>query len=1066
MKKIIFLFYLSLILSVISFGQKTGNSFQSIAVSKSKTTDWVKFKQNLNISPEKVFEFYYEALGLSNKDKMILKSAKTDALQMTHYRFQQTFAGVPVWGADYIIHAANGQIASGNGKLVNSLNINTHAQLSQSAAIQKAIAYTGAEKYMWQDVKNENMLKHIKNDPAATYYPEAELMIADKSCSRIASQYKLVYRVDVFAEKPMSRKDIFIDAQTGNVLFTINKIKNTDAQGTAVTKYSGTKTLITDSVAPGSYRLRCNTIGGGVETYDMNKGTNYGAAVDFTDTDNFWDNHNADQDEAATDAHYAAQMTYNFYKDKFNRLSFDDNDAKLISYVHYDNAYNNAFWNGYYMTYGDGNGTAYSAFTSVDVCAHEITHAVTEHSANLIYQDESGALNEGFSDIFGASVDFYADSANANWLIGEDFDLQGTGFRSLSDPKSQQLPDTYHGQYWLFNDVFDNGGVHTNCGVLAHWFYIMSNGKVGTNDLGQNYNVAGLGVDIASAIAYRALTAYLVASSQYIDARQATIWAAEDLYGQCSVEAINASAAWYAVGVGYSMTNYDLWMDDITYPKTVCGLSNAEIIQGRLIYNGCTATFLAGDTIPVSYKVDTQAVVNDTIILNADLHGGDTLNFSFNTPADFSAIGIHKINCWVDYINDNEPGNDTLLGYQFENKIQQNIDMGISKVIDPVSACHLGSETVKVIVQFFGCDSIPSGDSISLGYKVNNGTPVIESTVIPYTLFPRDTFSYQFNAPSDFANYGAYVIKAWTAFTPDTLHMNDTLSYTIKNPEALTADTIGFEETNLSTKILIETTPYSNAFTSYPSHHTGMKGLDMTGGNVMDYINALEMPSGSNAWSINPFLSAKVNFCVDATSWSTVNMRFDLKQTHGGTLYSQYLGAGDYTIASNFRILVNGTQIGGTYNPTTPASDPWITHFINLDAYAGTKFTLTFETRNIAKDTSIMGMAFKLDNAYVDNVCFSQNSQQSVENLNDFIALDVYPNPFNETFILKYDTDNDAAVNVVLTDVLGKVLINDIWNVSMGTNRKNIQLNDYPSGVYMIKIADKSGNVSRKIIKL
>ena len=1067
MKKFIFLICLSFSISVLGFGQKTGKAFQSIATSRTGNTDWVKFNKNVNILPDKVFENFSDAFSLTKNDKMVLKSTKTDALQMTHLRYQQEYRAVPVWGADYIIHAANGLAVSGNGKLVNGLDINAEPTLSATDAINKAFEYTGAEKYMWQDVNNENMLKHITNNPAATYYPVAELIIADKSCSRIASHYKLAYRVDVFAEKPMSRKDVFVDAQTGAILFTIDKIHNTDVQGTAVTKYSGTKTITTDSMAPGQYRLRCNTVGGGFETYDMNKGTSYSAAVDFTDADNYWNNVNADQDEAATDAHYGAMLTYKYYYQKFGRLSYDDNNAKLISYVHYDNKYNNAFWNGYYMTYGDGDGTSYSAFTAIDVCGHEITHAVTEHTANLIYQDEPGALNEGFSDIFGAAIEFFRDSATADWNMGEDFDLQGTGFRSMSNPKSTQLPDTYHGQYWVYNDVFDNGGVHTNSAVVAHWYYIMTAGKVGTNDIGQSYNVVGIGIDKASAIAYRTLTFYLTPSSQYIDTRQATIWAAEDLYGQCSVEAMTASAAWHAVGIGFPMTNYDLWMDAITYPNTACGLTNAEIIKGRMIYNGCVASFAVGDTIPIAYKVDTNAVVNDKLILNAALNGGDTLNFSFNVPADFSALGTHKISCWVKYANDNEPGNDTLLNYQFENKIQQNIDMGLAKITAPVSACHLDDEIIKVMVQFFGCDSIAAGDSISLGYAINNGAPVIEKTVIPHTLFPRDTFDYVFATPANFSAYGTYLIDAWTSYPPDTLHANDMLSsYAVKNPIALTADTIKFEETNLNAKILIETTNYSHAFVSSAAHHTGTKGMQMTGGNVLDYINFLVMPSGSNAWSVNDFLSAKVNYCVDATTWTSCNMRFDLKQTHGGLLYAQYLGAGDYTVASNFRILVNGVQLGNTYNPTTPKNDPYLTHFINLDAYAGTKFTVTFETRNIAKDTSFMGSPFVLDNAYTDNVCFSQNSQQNIENPNDFIALDVYPNPFNKDFSIKYDTDGEAKVNIQVTDILGKLIYNEDWSVNIGTNRKDINLSDNPTGVYILKVSDKSGSVSKKIIKM
>lgn len=1066
MRKNIFVLLAALCFALSSFGQKTGSSLEQIAMPVSGTTDWVRFKADFKTLHNDLFSLHAEAFGLGINDIMLLQKSEADKLGMTHHRYKQTYKGVPVWGADYTIHEKEGKALSGNGKIVNGLNLSIQPQLNPQQAIEAALSYTNAEKYMWEDAANENKLKYIKNNINASYYPNAELIIAAKHLTRNPADYKLAYKVNIFAEYPMSHKDIFIDALTGEFLFNVNRIHNTDVPGVAVTKYSGTQNFVTDSVQSGTYRLRSNTIGGGVETYDMNRGTNYGSAVDFTDTDNYWNNFNANQDEAATDAHFASQMTYKYFYETFGRLSYDNNDAKLISYIHYDDNYANAFWNGFYMTYGDGDGTSYSALTSIDVCAHEITHAVTEYSANLIYQDEMGALNEGFSDIFGAAVEFYATPANADWFIGEDFDLQGNGFRSMSDPKAAQLPDTYHGQYWVFNDVFDNGGVHTNCGVMAHWFYILTDGKTGTNDNGHNYNVTGIGLDSAAQIAYRMLTAYLVPASVYIDARQASIWAAEDLYGSCSDAVLAVSAAWHAVGIGFPISDYDLWLSRISHPVTACGLSAAEIISGSIIYNGCSASFNAGDTIPIAYSINNGATVNDTIILTSPLDGGDTLNFSFNVPADFSAVGMHEVDVWVAFLGDNEQGNDTLFSYQFENKLQQNTDMRVSAVHSPVSACHLNNEQVVVSVQFLGCDSIEAGASITIGYSVNNDIPVEEITTIPYTMFPRDTFAYQFNSNYQFNTYGTFQIKAWTAFAPDTLNANDTLmTYTIKSPKTLSADTIGFEEPNLNQLILVQTTPYSNAFASYAARNTGTRGMLMTGGNVIDYINYLEMPTGSNTWSINDFLSAKINFCVDATNWTTCHMRFDLKQTHGGILYSQYIGQGDYTVASSMRILVNGVQLGNTYNPATPAADPYLTRFIDLDAYAGTKFTLTFETRNIAKDTAIMGMPFKLDNAYIDNVCFSENSQQATPIYNSLIAVDVFPNPFSSKFTVKYEADCRGNAGLMLTDILGQEVYSTRIHFDSGSNRYIIDTEHLAPGVYVLHITEAGGTLSRKLIK-
>lgn len=510
---------------------QTNNAKLAQIAQSGTSTEWVKFKQEKQLDPLKMFAYYKDAFGLSAKDVMNVEKQESDKLGYTHYRFQQYFQGIPVRAGNYIIHSINGIAESGNGKLVKGLTLSVAPQLSIDAAREKAITYIGAKNYMWENASEEALLKQIKNDPSATYYPTPELMIADKKCDEIAADYKLVYRVDIYASKPLSRDYVFVDANTGEVLFTENKIMTTDVPGIAQTKYSGTQNIWTDSVSAGVYRLRNKHYGKGIETYNMREGTSYTAVVDFTDADNIWNNVNANQDEVATDAHFAAEMTYQYYLQKFGRSSYDNDSAVLFSYVHYGVNYDNAFWDGTRMTYGDGDGAQYNPFTSLDIGGHEITHAVTEHSANLVYQDEPGAMNEAFSDIFGTCIEFFGDSAHADWLEGEDIMVNHAGLRSLSDPKAMQNPDTYKGQYWVTNAAIDNGGVHTNSGVLNYWFYLLAVGDTGINDIGSVYDVAGIGRDSAAQIAYRMLTVYMTSSSTYADARVAAIQSAEDLYG-------------------------------------------------------------------------------------------------------------------------------------------------------------------------------------------------------------------------------------------------------------------------------------------------------------------------------------------------------------------------------------------------------------------------------------------------------------------------------------------------------------------------------------------------------
>ena len=212
--------------------------------------------------------------------------------------------------------------------------------------------------------------------------------------------------------------------------------------------------------------------------------------------------------------------------------------------------------------YGMGDGNSWNPVVGLDVEGHEFTHMVVEKRNSsfspMVYQGESGALNESFADIFGTCVEFYAKPSTANWTIGEDVILPNGNFlRSMSNPNLKQHPDTYNGQYWAnpTNLNFDFGGVHFNSGVQNHWFYLLAQNTstqtiTGTNDLGNQYSVTSIGINKAQQIAYKNLTTYLPSSnSTYMDSFYGSLLATQDLYGANSTEFNAVRQAWYAVGI-------------------------------------------------------------------------------------------------------------------------------------------------------------------------------------------------------------------------------------------------------------------------------------------------------------------------------------------------------------------------------------------------------------------------------------------------------------------------------------------------------------------------------------
>jgi hypothetical protein len=208
------------------------------------------------------------------------------------------------------------------------------------------------------------------------------------------------------------------------------------------------------------------------------------------------------------------------------------------------------------MSYGDGDGTTFSPLTTVDICGHEMTHGVTERTANLTYASESGALNESWSDIFGAMVEAYKDGAVSSdtWKIGEDSYTPGTAgdaLRRMDNPNAVGDPDHYSVRLYQGSctpsSLNDNCGVHTNSSISNHAYYLIANG--GTNRV-SGIAVTGIGTGAAERIFYRALAQYMTSSTNFSGARTATLSAATDLYGSGSTQYNGVAQGWCAVGVG------------------------------------------------------------------------------------------------------------------------------------------------------------------------------------------------------------------------------------------------------------------------------------------------------------------------------------------------------------------------------------------------------------------------------------------------------------------------------------------------------------------------------------
>jgi Zn-dependent metalloprotease len=249
-------------------------------------------------------------------------------------------------------------------------------------------------------------------------------------------------------------------------------------------------------------------------------------------------------DQAVNQAYDGAGATYDFYHDVLKRNSVDGKGLRLDSTVHYSKKFNNAFWNGQQMVYGDGDGKLFLGFTgAIDVIAHELTHGVTQYTVpgGLVYADQSGALNESISDVFGSVVKQWTlkqSADKADWLIGAGIMAHGVGkaLRSMADPGNTALTWSGDDQPKTMAGYVEGGDVHTNSGIPNHAFYIAA------------ITLKGNSWDKAGPIWYKAMP-LLTPNATFADMAHATIQAAAILFGANSSEQQAVKVAWKEVGV-------------------------------------------------------------------------------------------------------------------------------------------------------------------------------------------------------------------------------------------------------------------------------------------------------------------------------------------------------------------------------------------------------------------------------------------------------------------------------------------------------------------------------------
>ncbi|WBQ06895.1 M4 family metallopeptidase [Kribbella sp. CA-293567] len=549
------------------------------------------------------------ALGLAGGEVLKVRDVVKDADGTEHVRYDRTFNGLKVVGGDLIVErkdgATKGVIYNRGAKAVGVAS--TKPTLSQAAALAK-----GSKAADFKATSNKGTLVVF----AATGKP--------------VLAYEVV-TTGVKADQTPSVLHSFIDAKTGVVLAQDDEIKT----GNGNSMYSGSVGIGTSGTT-GSFKMTDPSRGGN-NTTDLNGATS-GTGTVFSDPDDTWGSGTtANRQTAGVDAHYGAQLTWDYYKNVHGRNGIFNNGQGARSRVHYGNAYVNAFWDGTQMTYGDGSGNQ-RPLTSIDVAGHEMSHGVTEATANLNYFGDAGGLNESTSDIFGTAVEFSANNSAdpGDYLVGEKININGnnTPLRYMDKPSK----DGSSRDCWSTSV----GGLdpHYSSGPLNHWFYLASEGT-GSKVIGgvthsstscDGTTITPVGRDVAAKVWYQTLATKLTSGSTYKDAREGAITVAKTLYGANSAQCLGIQAAFNGITVPAGAAS----CGTVVPPTGSERLKNIGFESGAVNWTGTTGVVTSSATKPArsgSWKawlggkgVTATANVGQSVAIPA---GASTAQLSF-----------------------------------------------------------------------------------------------------------------------------------------------------------------------------------------------------------------------------------------------------------------------------------------------------------------------------------------------------------------------------------------------------------------------------------------------------
>lgn len=998
---------LSLVLIISIVGLSQSKNLETRASFSFKKYD------DLDLNKDNFFKVHASKMRLSELTQFKLQKAISGIGDLRHYRYKQYYKNVPVYGMSYILHEQNGKIIHSNGNYLPQLDLPTQVHIDKNTAIKNAMRHMQISSY----------------DNA----PKPVLHIIDAHFPKKSDDYKLVYVFELVSKNSSEKWEYIIDAQNGAYLNSFSTIFDIAVEAKGLTSYYGEKSFMVDSLAPDKFRLHDSTRGNGITTYTEQDGS----VEEIHNSSNFWDLSHQKRGSAAIDVHWATQGFYDMLNEKFEWNGLDNAGRSMNSIVHANGGQNfvNATWDGSFANFGDGD-CNFESVTAIEIVGHEFTHGIISETANLIYQNESGAINESLADVMGKALEYHLDKDGFSWLVGDDITTSpfAEPIRNMANPLDLGHPAFYKGFGWM-----DGAGVHTNSSIGNLWFQILVDGKTGVNELGETYEVSGIGMDNALDIVFTCLTSYLTENSNYPAYYYYSLEVAENIFGENSNEFVAVQEAWKAVGLNdsYNINNEQTMGLDLAiqlfsnqFSDILTCVVDDFVDLEILVINRGSVDFI--ESFNGSIKIENWSSGEYNYLLNAPILKGDTLRITLSDYLFIESNSVGEVvSAYLKLEDDARLSNNDSNVY-INNTPQLGLDVNLDlKILS--KTCVKDGIHFQYSLRNESCEILPKNTEYSIEFYDEKDALIytINSSTVQ-DLTPYEALSANILFTNDILD-GTGKITAILNLSGDMNEANNladrTFNATIQfnNQQFLASFSSGSD--------IVNNINYSTSGTANIVEYNGEKFYGTTGSdfNLDSYcydplIFFYEKPSIGG-------LVASIELCLDLKEIVNPALKFDLVQfrdivpAHPDLLTSicklSFISENDF-----FEELFYDLEEGEIYNYTYPLANNFKGEIL---------FQFYNRNERTIKSEYFEGDVFLLDNLEITGLVPSNELSELKS------SATLFPNPVENTLNLKL---SKTATNYSIMNAQGI----KIKSAELRDLNSKIDLTTFSSGYYILHL--------------